>query len=321
MMTGTPHHHVLPRASASAPGPADRAASLVFEQDGRDWPNRAASRMVSAGGLTWHVQVMGEGPVALLVHGTGASTHSFAALMPLLARKFTVVSFDLPGHAFTGALPAHRMTLPEMSVAIGALLDTLGLKPEIAVGHSAGAAILIQLCLDGRIDPRVLISLNGALLSFQGLAGQIFSPLAKVLARNPLVPRLFAWRASDDRAFERLVSQTGSTLGPAEKGFYQRLSSNRGHIAAALAMMAGWDLDRLQRAYGRLRVPVVLVAGGRDTMVPPDQAFRAHDLIPGSQVVTLRRLGHLAHEESPGEIASVIETAAATHGVFGSAAA
>ncbi|TJW92291.1 alpha/beta hydrolase, partial [Neisseria gonorrhoeae] len=41
--------------------------------DGKDWPNRAASRFVDAAGLRWHVQMMGEGPVALLAHGTGAA--------------------------------------------------------------------------------------------------------------------------------------------------------------------------------------------------------------------------------------------------------
>ncbi|MDU3043759.1 MAG: alpha/beta hydrolase, partial [Bradyrhizobium sp.] len=54
--------------------------------DGKDWPNRAASRFVDAAGLRWHVQMMGEGPVALLAHGTGAATHSWRDLAPLLAR-------------------------------------------------------------------------------------------------------------------------------------------------------------------------------------------------------------------------------------------
>jgi len=45
---------------------------LSWERDGRDWPNRAFSRFIEAGGLRWHVQVMGQGPVALLLHGTGA---------------------------------------------------------------------------------------------------------------------------------------------------------------------------------------------------------------------------------------------------------
>ena len=67
-------------------------ARLDWQRDGADWPNRASSRMVRAGGLTWHVQVAGSGPVLLLVHGTGASTHSWRDLLPLLATGHTVVA-------------------------------------------------------------------------------------------------------------------------------------------------------------------------------------------------------------------------------------
>jgi len=74
---------------------------LVWERDGRDWPNRDASRFVRAGGLRWHVQKTGTGPVLLLVHGTGAATHSWRELAPLLARRFTVIAPDLPGPGFT----------------------------------------------------------------------------------------------------------------------------------------------------------------------------------------------------------------------------
>ena len=58
-----------------------------WEHDGRDWPNRTASRFVSAAGIVWHVQVAGEGPALLLLHGTGAATHSWAGVLPLLARR------------------------------------------------------------------------------------------------------------------------------------------------------------------------------------------------------------------------------------------
>ena len=67
----------------------------------------------------------------------------------------------------------------------------------MAAGHSAGAAILVRMCLDGQIAPQGLVSLNGAMLPLGGSAGQLFSPLAKLLAGLPLLPDLFAWRARD----------------------------------------------------------------------------------------------------------------------------
>ena len=126
-------------------------SGLVWSRDGADWPNRDSSSFVEAAGIRWHVQRMGEGPPLLLIHGTGAATHSWRGLLPLLAQHFSVIAPDLPGHGFTQSPPAHRLSLPGMAADIGALLRKLEVRPEIAVGHSAGAAILARMCLAGRM--------------------------------------------------------------------------------------------------------------------------------------------------------------------------
>src|SRR5450631_1137543 len=149
---------------------------------------------------------MGEGPPLLLLHGTGAATHSWRGLAPILAQQFTVVAPDLPGHGFTQSPPPHRLSLPGMASDASQLLRTLDVKPEIVVGHSAGAAILARMCLDERIAPRLLIGLNGAFMPFGGVANHLFSPLAKLLVMNPFVPRLFVWQASNPGAVERLIA-------------------------------------------------------------------------------------------------------------------
>ncbi len=187
---------------------------LDFKRDGADWPNRQASRFVSAAGLLWHVQVMGSGPVMLLVHGTGASSHSFGEVASILSSAFTVVVPDLPGHGFTESPPPAGLSLPAMAADLAGLLQELDLAPDVAVGHSAGAAILLQMCLDRKIAPAVVVSLNGALLPFGSVVGQFFSPLAKVLALNPFVPMLLSWRAANPAAVERIIGNTGSALEP-----------------------------------------------------------------------------------------------------------
>ncbi len=73
--------------------------------------------------IRWHVQRMGEGPPLLLIHGTGAATHSWRGLMPMLARHFTVIAPDLPGHGFTQSPPAHRLSLPGMASDLSQLLQ------------------------------------------------------------------------------------------------------------------------------------------------------------------------------------------------------
>jgi magnesium chelatase accessory protein len=294
-------------------GPGEVAAAVMsgarrldWARDGADWPNRDASRFVEAAGLCWHVQLQGEGPALLLLHGTGASTHSFAALMPLLARRFAVIAPDLPGHGFT-AMPAwSRMSLPGLASALAELLAALRVAPQIAVGHSAGAAILVRMALDESIVPKGIVSLNGALLPLHGLAGLLFSPAAKLLSFNPLVPRLFAWRAGDDRAVRRLIAGTGSVLDARGIALYGRLLRSPPHVTGVLAMMARWDLRPLQRDLPRLRPPLVLVAAGNDRTVPPAEANRVRALQPAAERVDLAALGHLAHEERPELVAGIV---------------
>jgi len=287
---------------------ADRrdSGALQWDTDGRDWPNRQASRFVDAGGLRWHVQCAGEGPVALLLHGTGASTHSWHGVLPALARQFTVVAPDLPGHGFSGPGPEACYSLPGMAGAIGALLESLDATPRLAVGHSAGAAIALRMILDGRIAPEAVVSINGALLPFRGLPGQLFSPAARLLARLDFVPRLVARRAADPAAVNRLLRDTGSRLDERGAALYRRLMCSPAHVAATIAMMSRWDLAPMIREYPDLTVPLLLVVGEQDGTVSPQEADRVERLVPGASVRTLPGLGHLAHEEEPGRVAELI---------------
>jgi magnesium chelatase accessory protein len=287
-------------------GNARTGATLQWESDGRDWPNRQASRFVEAGGIRWHVQRAGNGPVALLLHGTGASTHSWRDLLPELAREFTVVAPDLPGHGFTSAAAGDGYSLPGMAGAVAALLASLDVSPRLVVGHSAGAAIALRMVLDGSIEPGGVVSINGALLPFRGLPGQLFSPAARLLARMDFVPRLVARRAADPGAVTRLLRDTGSRLDDEGVALYRRLMCSPAHVAATIAMMSRWDLAPMIRQYPELAVPLLLVVGEQDGTVAPQEADRVARLVPGARVERLAGLGHLAHEEEPGTVAELI---------------
>lgn len=289
--------------------------SLNWERYGHDWPNREASRFIRASGIVWHVQIMGSGPQVLLLHGTGASSHSFAALMPLLASDFTLVVPDLPGQGFTQAPPREFLSLPGMSRAIAGLLRELDIRPQLAVGHSAGAAVAIQMTVSRQIAPRAIVSLNGALLPLSGIAGQIFAPLAKLLTAMPFVSDLFSRRARDPNAIERMIAQTGSNLDERGRELYRRLASNPAHVAAALGMMAHWDLRAFAAELPRLKVPLTLVVGSNDRTIPPSQAEHVCEIVPQAKIVTLPGLGHLAHEERPDQCAAIIRAVAQDAGV------
>jgi magnesium chelatase accessory protein len=282
------------------------SADLNWSTARRHWPLAEFSRFERADGISWHVQVLGEGPDLVLVHGTGASTHSWSGVAPLLAEHYRVIAPDLPGHGFTDAGAARQSSMPGMAGGLAALLDTLGARPALVVGHSAGAAVLARTCLDGRLDPRALISLNGALLPLRGLAGQFFTPAAKLLAMFPQVPRFFSWRAADRRMVARLVRETGSTPPPQMIDIYHRLVRSPRHVAGTLRMMANWDLSSLAKQLPALRPRLFLLACENDHTVPLTEARRVHRLLPDSELITIPALGHLGHEEEPVQFADLI---------------
>jgi magnesium chelatase accessory protein len=294
------------------------AAPLAWDVDGRDWPLREHSRFVEAAGLRWHVQHLpapvSGAPVALLLHGTGASAHSWRDVAPRLhARGFEVLAPDLPGHAFTSMPPergpgADLCSLAGMARGVTALLAALQSRPDLLVGHSAGAAVAIRLCLDG-LAPRLIAGLNGALLPWAGWVGPLFAPVARAMAATSLVPRLFARQAADPAVVLRLLDGTGSRLEPEGRALYARLVRAPAHATGALRMMAGWDLQAFARELPRLGVPLHLIVGTGDRTVPPEQADRVvHALRPAVRrpVVRLEGLGHLAHEESPAEVVRLV---------------
>lgn len=286
--------------------------TLRFDRDGRDWPHRDASRFVNLGRLRWHVQTMGEGPVVLLLHGTGAATHSWRGVMPLLAEHFTVIAMDLPGHGFTTGRPAGGLAMPAMARAVADLLTALQVQPVAVIGHSAGAAIGVRLAIDGWVAPRAVIGLNAALLPFPGLAARIFPTLAKLLFANPFAPYIFSRIAQGPGEVARfLLRSTGSTIDAEGVALYTRLFSDPGHCGAAIAMMAEWDLEAFAARLPALSVPLNLLHGDRDAAIPARTMAEVAAMVPGTRTELLDGLGHLAHEEAPARVVERIRVALA----------
>lgn len=270
-----------------------------------NWPHANHSRIVRADGVAFHVQELGQGPKICLIHGTGASTHSFAELLPLLAQHAHVLAIDLPGHAFSETARSDVFTLPAMAAALGALLKTLSFQPQIAIGHSAGAAILIRLALDHVIAPDAIVALNGAILPMHPFSHPFVSLMAKFLAANPFVPWFFAKQAGHG-SVDRLLNDTGSRVPAPSRACYTTLLQSRRHVAAALKMMAHWDLETLARDLPQLQTKLILVTGDNDRTIPPHSSDAVARIVAHSERVKLPGLGHLAHEENARCIADLI---------------
>ena len=278
--------------------------------DGKDWPNAHASSFVRAGGYEWHVQQLGPDsektlPVCLLIHGTGAATHSWRDVMPLLAKHYTVVAMDLPGHGFTKGM-GQRPTLEGMATSVAALLDELKLTPDVVVGHSAGVAIAAQLILDRKL-PIPLIGFTPALMPFPGLAAKVFPSLAKMLFTNPFVAIIFAQMAQSPGQTAKFLSRaTGSKIDAAGANYYTRLFSKSGHCDGAIRMMANWRLEGLGARLGNLTSPVLLVSAAKDAAIPKPAVVQAVALIPACETQDMAELGHLAHEEDPAQATKIV---------------
>jgi magnesium chelatase accessory protein len=279
---------------------------LDWNREGLIWPHRDASTFIEVGKARWHVQRMGAGPPLLLLHGTGASVHSWRGLMPLLAQNYTVIAPDLPRHAFTQGHDAYAMSLPAMAREVSALLDALEVEPAAIIGHSAGAAVALQLALDHAYAGPI-VGLNAALRPFPGALAQIFPAVAKTLFANPLVPRIFTGSIDLVGGAERFLwRSTHSRIEAEGLACYRTLLKHPGHAGGALAMMANWDLPTLRTRMGEVANPVLLLHGGNDPAIPPEWARDAQGWLPNARLELLPGLGHLAHEEDPDKAAALI---------------
>lgn len=240
-------------------------------------------------------------PPTVLLHGTGASTHSWRHLAPLLAQQGEVLALDLPGHGRSDPAPPGRATLPAVAAALWPVLDRLCDDPGRArwrlVGHSAGGAVAVQMALLRPASVTGVHGLNAALLPFRGVMGEIAPRMARFLARQTLVPHLVAFGALDPSVVPMLLAGTGSRIDAEGQAAYRRLATQPRHVAGTLALMAGWDLEALERALPGLTVPLRLLAAERDRTVSPMLAHDVARRVPGTQVHLLPLAGHLAHEE------------------------
>lgn len=283
-----------------------------------DWPLKAISRQVYCRPHRWHVQETGPQETGkdktaedtvLLLHGAGGSTHSFRALIPLLARRCHVVAIDLPGQGFTQLGARHRSSLEATAEDILRLCAQEGWQPTALVGHSAGGALALRLSqrlLSPRGQPPIVVGINAALDNFKGLAGVLFPVLAKLLAAVPFTAKLFAHSSSAPGRIEALIRSTGSDIDAEGLSYYRRLIGDRDHADATLMMMAQWSLDDLLQELGAVRAHTLLITGDKDATVPPAVSERAAAKMPDARVVHLPDLGHLAHEQAPQQVAELI---------------
>ena len=256
-------------------------------------------------------ETAGKGPVLLLIHGMAGDFHNWDEVVGPLAEQHLVIAPDLPGHGGSGP-GGGDYSLGAMAAALRDLLAALGHERATLVGHSLGGGIAMQfayqfpemterlvLVSSGGLGPEVSAVLRAAALpgadrfiaTTAGPAGAVGTVLGRGLS-------LFGLRPNADVAE---VGRGYASLADPERrtAFLATLRSVVG--TRGQRVNAG---DRLYLAEG---VPVLLVWGDRDPIIPVSHARAAHELIVGSRLEIFENVGHMPQIEAPAKFVAVLE--------------
>jgi len=264
--------------------------------------------------MRWHVQRAGRGPTIVLLHGSAGATHTWREVFPRLTPVADVIAFDLPGHGFTSGATTAQLSLPGMAHAVRELLRTLDVTPALGVGHSAGAAVLLQLASYHEVAPRSVIGCNSALVSINAL-GQMLLPVSRALFDAGPVRALAAALLNSGTLGRTLLRSTGTRLDPVQEARYVSLLRDEARVGAVLRMMTRWDLPALQATFPRIRIPVTLVHSRNEPWVSYDELMDVTRTLPMRSVVDVTPAGHLIPDEKPAQLVDVIMSTLAALGL------
>jgi len=245
----------------------------------------------------------GSGPVLLLVHGLGGSYENWAEVMEPLARTHTVIAPDLPGHG--GSAPGGGdYSVGALAASLRDLLVALGHERVTLVGHSLGGGVAMQfsyqfpemierlvLVSSGGLGPEVSLVLRAASLPGADLFITVTADLGRRVA--PLVGgalSAFGLRPNADVA--EVLRGYGTLVDPERRAAF--LATVRAVIGTGGQKVAATDRPYLAQA-----VPVLIVWGAVDRIIPVSHGEDAHRHIPGSRLEIFEDVGHLPQIEAP----------------------
>lgn len=253
----------------------------------------------------------GSGPVLLMIHGIAGDSGNWREVIGPLARHHTVVAPDLPGHG-SSAPGAGDYSLGALATSLRDLLVVLGHERATLVGHSLGGGIAMQFVYQfPEITERLVLVSSGGL-------GPEVSPLLRAAAL-PGADLFIAATANAGRsagaALERGLAAVGlrpsTDIAEIARG-YPSLA-DPGRRAAFLATLrsvigiGGQRIHAADRLYLTEGMPVLIMWGARDPMIPAHHGVRAHEAIPGSRLEIFDGVGHLPQLEAPGGFVAVLE--------------
>jgi len=253
----------------------------------------------------------GSGPVLLLIHGIGGTFQNWEAVADPLARHHTIVAPDLPGHGSSGP-GSGDYSIGAFAAGLRDLLIALGHERATLVGHSLGGGIAMQLAYQfPELAERLVLVSSGGL-----------GPEVSLLLRAAALPGADLLIA----ATARTASRAGAALGRGLAAVGLRPNTDvavvaRGYVSLAdrdrrtaflstlrsVISTRGQSVDARDRLYLAEGMPVLIMWGARDPIIPVGHGERAHEAIPGSRLEIFDGVGHLPQLEAPSRFVTALE--------------
>lgn len=267
------------------------------------------STFIEVRGMQVHVR--DEGPrddphPILLLHGTGASLHTWEGWTEALRREHRVIRFDLPGFGLTGPAPDGVYTVESYVDTVLAVADALRVQRFVVGGNSLGGYVAWATTVlhPERVERLILVDASGYPYQSQSV------PLAFRIARTPLLNVLMR-DVLPRRVIEsslRNVYGNPSRVTPGLVDRYFDLTTREGNRQALVARFDQTQPGALAERVGEIRVPTLILWGGKDRLIPLELGQRFAREIPGSRLVVFDALGHVPQEEDPASTVKVVRT-------------
>jgi pimeloyl-ACP methyl ester carboxylesterase len=273
------------------------------------WAPAIPIQYADTGGIKVRYIKTGAGPNLVLLHTLRTQLDLFEKLVPDLAKDFTVLALDYPGHGFSDN-PEARYDADFFVRSVEGFLDALDLRDVTLCGVSIGGAI--ALIIAGRRNARVTraVAINpydyakGRGMARSSLLGWMISVTAEIPWLGETVMRLRNFIIMKAVLLGGVANP--ESIPPALLREMYQVGNRRGHYRAFISLLrnaASWEAAT--EAYANIAVPVCLIWGDRDWARPGE---REHDrnLIPGAQVATVENGGHFLPLDRPQELQRLI---------------
>ena len=256
--------------------------------NGPSEPTVAGSTVRTAAGQT--------PPVVVLLHGFGASLHTWEDWASVLSQDFRVIRYDLPGAGLTGPDASGDYTDARGMAVLLALLDRLGIQKTSLIGHSMGGRLAwnFAAAYPERIEKLILISPDGfASPGFEyGKPPEIG---ASIQAMRFILPKPIL-RMSLAPAYADPSVMTDQLLTR-----YHDLMLAPGIRPALISRLEQSTLKDPNPTLATIQAPTLLVWGDQDAMIPFANSADYLRALPNARLVKMPGVGHLPHEEAPAE--------------------